>query len=95
MKKMIEKLYYGELYPCMEFEPKNEEYRNFRSAFGIHVDTFTNQLEAVSPELKEKFIALKDDFYLISSMESEEMYYRSFCLGAVMVIEAVYGINNT
>lgn len=95
MKKILEKLYCGELYPCMDFEPKNEEYRAFCSDFHKHVEKFTTQLKAVSPELNEKFTSLREDFYTISSMETEEMFYRSFCLGAVVVIESIYGINNT
>lgn len=84
MKKILEQLYSGDLYPYLKFHTIIEQYRaNRDKAF----QNYTAFLEKLPPALKGEFIKLIDGYIDLLPLELEQNFIDGFCIGARMMTE--------
>lgn len=84
VKKILEQLYNGNLYPFEKFQPAIEQFKiENDNAF----QAYSAFLEKLPEELKEEFQNLMDSHINLLSLELEQNFIEGFCIGARMMTE--------
>lgn len=84
MKRILEQLYNGDLYPYSKFQTTIQEYReNREKAFA----SYTVFLEKLPSELKKEFNELIDEHLDLLPLEMEQNFLDGFCIGIRMMAE--------
>lgn len=84
MKRILEQLYYGDLYPYSKFQTTIQEYKeNRKKAFA----SYTDFLEKLPSELKKEFNELIDEHLDLLPLEMEQNFLDGFCIGMRMMAE--------
>lgn len=88
MTSILRQLYAGEIHPCEQ--PLSQKYINTRDNYIKFSEDLCQTLEAISPELENKFHTAITKHSAIWSIEAEEMFYYGLSLGMKLFAEAVY-----
>ena len=88
MKKILEQLYNGELYPNSKSQITVEDFKVNRDKAFKSYSTF---IEKLPEELKEEFDELIDSHLDLLSLELEQHFINGFCIGVRMMTE-VYAV---
>ena len=89
MESILKRLYDGELYPDEQFLPDSQEYKRLLTLFSLSEKEFTSRLQAINPALVEQYEEMWNKYLDVLALRREEMFQRSFCLGAALVAEAL------
>ena len=86
MKRILEKLYYGELYSNEGVLPKGEEFTRVNSKFSRLEDEFTSRLHKAEFKLYDELSTTlneRDSYYYL------ETFIEGFKIGARMMMEVL------
>lgn len=89
MKSILRQLYTGEIHPC-EQPIASQKYRNCRNRYIESSESLCQTLQAISPELEEKYNTAIEQHSAIWSIETEEMFYYGLSLGLRLFAEVAY-----
>lgn len=84
MKRVLDQLYHGELYPYAEFQTTIEEYRTNRDK-AFH--SYSAFLEKLPEELKSEFIQVIDENLSLLPYEMEQTFIDGFSIAIRMMAE--------
>ncbi|GKI16297.1 hypothetical protein CE91St44_27820 [Oscillospiraceae bacterium] len=87
MKKVLEQIYQGELYPYLQFRPTVEHYKkNLDEAFR----SYSAFLEKLPDEFQDEFKKLIDSHLDLLPLELEQNFVDGFCIGARIMAEVFF-----
>lgn len=89
MKKILERLYDGEIFPAEQINVCTEEYKTLRRQHYKHCEDFAEMLKKISLPLEEQFKSIRDEQLYMASLEMAETYISGFRLGARMMLEII------
>lgn len=87
MERILEKLFLGDIAPETQFRPKSLEYTALRQKYRKRDQDFMEKLRSIGPELEKEYEAVWETYFDLQDMETEEMFYQAFSLGAVLMKE--------
>ena len=91
MKRILLRLYDGEICHEEKCNLKTEEYRSMRQAHYQHYEDFIEQLKSLDPPLHKKFIHIMDEQLDEVPLELSGTFLEGFRLGARIMIEVYQG----
>lgn len=91
MSGIIRDFYYGKLIPVEQFEPRDGAYMEVNQEILDAQGEIIHSLEAASPEMKARFVALMDAMNRACPLETAEAFCQGFRLGARMMMDVLNG----
>lgn len=87
MDEILKQLYKGGIFPEEQWHASSEEFKELRKRQRESNGEFIEELNAISPELAEKFTDILDGQIEMLAYEAENTFVQAFKLGAKLMLE--------
>ena len=87
MKRILEQIYNGEIYPAEQIVPHSAAYQEAVERYNQHCDDFLKQLDDRGGTLKQAFDRLLDEAAATDAFECYDHFECGFLMGAQLMLE--------